>query len=198
MFYNSISLYNLADDSVAPRLKPSLLTWNSWFMSGPGHLCSVAGMQGISKTPPLLVLPHANKWSRRLVGQMKAHRCSHCRAGKQNVRNVRGEKINPFYPSFCQSVALSFLSYRSCLPFPSGDASFSSIIQVFCLSCVILFLELTLSSVVCTHYLQEMSQNRKKWIYLCYNFKNTNMHSVVPFEIVMWQINYVTNKIMLC
>lgn len=45
----------MAEDSVALRPKPSLRTWNSWFMSGPGHLCSVAGMQGISKTPPLHV-----------------------------------------------------------------------------------------------------------------------------------------------
>lgn len=60
---------------------------------------------------PLLCLscPHANKWSRRLVGQMKTHRCSHW-ARQQNVRNVRGEKINLFCPCFCHSLSVTFYS----------------------------------------------------------------------------------------
>lgn len=79
-------------------------------MSGAGHLCSGAGMQGISKTPPLPV-PSTRKQMEQAPGWAdegppvlppQAQR-------RQNVRNVRGEKINPFYPPFCQSVALSFL-----------------------------------------------------------------------------------------
>lgn len=73
---------------------------------------------------PLLCLscPHANKWSRRLVEQTKAHRCSHCRAGRQNVWNVRGEKINPSH--FCLSVALSVHAITSSLPSAVSTTSF--------------------------------------------------------------------------
>lgn len=126
---------------------------------------------------------------------MKAHRCSHCRAGRQNVRNVRGEKINPFSSSFCQSVALSvFGIVLICLS------------KLHCYICSAFFLELscliiwtsTLISCACTNSQKEISHNRTKWIYLCYNFKNSNMHSVMLFEIVMWQMNCVANKTVLC
>lgn len=94
VFHSLKSLYTLADRQCPP---PPFFTRNSWFMSGPGHLCSLAGMQRISKTPLLcLSHPHANKWSRRLPGQMKAHQCSHSGAGRENVRNGRGKKRDPF------------------------------------------------------------------------------------------------------
>lgn len=72
--------------SMSQRPKPSLCSWNSWFMSGTGHLCSVAGMQGIPKTPRHAPTPSACPLHTQTSSagaspqQTTAHRCSHCRA----------------------------------------------------------------------------------------------------------------------
>lgn len=118
MFYIFISLYILAEYRVALGLKPSLCSWNSWFMSGPGHLCSVAGMQGISNTPPLHVpstrkqVEQAPGWADKgppmLPQQGREAECWECQRRKH-------KSILSFFLSICSSF---FLCYLSHLPSP--------------------------------------------------------------------------------
>lgn len=110
VFYSLISLYTLADRQCPPPLPPPLYSeqliyvW-SWTLV-------LFGWNAKNFKDPLLCLshPHANKWSRRLAGQMKAHQCSHSGAGRENVRNGRGKKRDPFGSV---SLPVSFLDFQT-------------------------------------------------------------------------------------
>ncbi|KAK5600530.1 hypothetical protein CRENBAI_017524 [Crenichthys baileyi] len=83
-------------------------------MSGPGHLCSVAGIQGMLKTPLLLVpctykqMEQAPSWGdegpQMLPHQGKEAECQEC-------ERQHNKCALSFYPAACGL----FVSYKYCL-----------------------------------------------------------------------------------
>lgn len=131
---------------------------------------------------PLLCLsgPHANKRGRRLVGQMKGPPVLPLLSREAESEECQRRENKSILSFFDLSVALSFFSIVLLF--------FPAILFVF-----IIFSHIEINSdFLC--FTDSQKEVMSRWIYLRYNFRNTNMHSVLLFDIVMWQMKYVTNK----